>query len=262
MAPMTEILKGSSFHWNPKAQAAFEKIKFKLTQVLVLALPNFDKIFEVECDASWVKIRGVLTQEGRPIAFFSEKLDDAKRKYSTYDKEFYAIVRCLEHRNHYLVANEFILHSDHEALKYIQGQHKLNSRHDKWVEFLQSFHFTIKHKSGKMNQGADALSRRHLLLFQLDACVVGFEHLKSLYENDEDLGEIHKECLRHPKGDFLIQEGYLFKGTRLCIPKCGTRKLLISELHGGSLAGHYEENWCIIWEGENRTVRGARVAAR
>jgi len=66
-----------------------------------------------------------------------------------------------------------------------------------------------------MNQGAGALSRRHLLLFQLDACVLGFEHLKSLYENDEDLGEIYKECLRHPKGDFLIQEGYLFKGTTL-----------------------------------------------
>ena len=84
VTPMTEILKGSSFYWNPKAQAAFEEIKSKLTQAPVLALLNFDKIFEVECDASGVGIGGVLTQEGRPIAFFSEKLDDAKRKYSTY----------------------------------------------------------------------------------------------------------------------------------------------------------------------------------
>ena len=169
----------------------------------------------MECDASGVGIGGVLTQEGRPIAFFSEKLDEAKRKYSMYDKEFYAIVRSLEHWNHYLVANEFILHSDHEALKYIQGQHKLNARHAKWVEFLQSFHFTIKHKSGKMNQGADALSRRHLLLFQVEACVLGFEHLKSLYDNDEDFGDLFKDCQRHPKADFLIQEGYLFKGYSL-----------------------------------------------
>ena len=61
----------------------------------------------------------MLVQEGRPLAFSSEKLDDSKRKYSTYDKQFYAIVRCLEHWSHYLVAIEFILHSDHEALKYI-----------------------------------------------------------------------------------------------------------------------------------------------
>jgi hypothetical protein len=246
MAPMTEVIKGSSFQWNSKAQSAFEEIKSKLTQAPVLALPCFDKVFEVECDASGVGIGGVLTQEGRPLAFFSEKLCDSRRKYSTYDKEFYAIIRSLEHWSHYLVASEFILHSDHEALKYIQGQHKLNSRHAKWVEFLQSFHFTIKHKSGKLNQGADALSRRYLLLFQLDACVLGFEHLKSLYENDEDFGEIYKECLRHSKGDFLIQEGYLFKGTRLCVPKGGTRELLIREVHGGSLAGHFGENKTLL----------------
>jgi len=59
---------------------------------------------------------GVLTQEGRPLAFFTGKLYDARRKYSTYDREFYAIFRNFEHWSHYLVANEF---SDHGALKYI-----------------------------------------------------------------------------------------------------------------------------------------------
>jgi len=93
------------------------------------------------------------------MALLSEKLCDSKRRYSTYDKEFYAIIRCLDHWSHVLIAAEFMLHSYHEALKYIQGKHKLNARHTKWVEYLQSFHFTIKHKSGKMNQGADVLSR-------------------------------------------------------------------------------------------------------
>jgi len=42
MAPMTEVIKGSSFQWSPKAQATFEEVKEKLTKAPVLALPCFD----------------------------------------------------------------------------------------------------------------------------------------------------------------------------------------------------------------------------
>jgi len=52
---------------------------------------------------------------------FSEKLCDSRQEYSIYDVEFYAIVRCLEHDSHYFMSNEFVLHSDHETLKYIKG---------------------------------------------------------------------------------------------------------------------------------------------
>jgi len=198
MAPMTEVIKGTSFVPTPKAQSAFEEFKTRLTQAPVFSLLCFSKISEVKCDASGVGVGGILTQEGKPLAFFSKKLYDSRRKYPTYDKEVYAIVKCLEHWTLYLIANEFILHSDHEALKYIYGQHKLNSQNAKWVEFMQSYHFTIKHKTGKLNQGANALSRRYLLLFQLDACVLGFEHLKALYDKDKDFKELYADCSKHP----------------------------------------------------------------
>ena len=79
-------------------------------------------------------------------------------------------------------------------------------------------------------------------MFQLDSCVLRFEHLKALYEEDEDFGQLYEECRRHPKEDYLIQDGYIFKGARLCVPKCSTRELLVREVHGGSLAGRYGEN--------------------
>jgi len=95
MAPITDVINGSSFQWNPKAQAAFEEIKVKLTQAPILALPYFDKVFEIECDAFRVRIGGVLTREGCPLAFFRETLCDARRKYSTYDKEFCSLIKSL-----------------------------------------------------------------------------------------------------------------------------------------------------------------------
>jgi len=94
---MTELLKGKSFEWSAQAHLAYAEIKKRLTSAPVLELPNFSKIFEVECDTFKVQIRAVLSQEKRPLAYFSERLNGAKRKYSTYDKEFYAIVWALEH---------------------------------------------------------------------------------------------------------------------------------------------------------------------
>jgi len=95
MARMAKVIKGTTFLWTPKAQSTFEEIRRRLTQAPILSLSCCSNIFEVECNASGAGISGVLTQEGKPLAFLSEKLCDSRRKYSTYDKEFHAIVRCL-----------------------------------------------------------------------------------------------------------------------------------------------------------------------
>jgi hypothetical protein len=77
--------KGVSFHWGPTHQQALDTLKFKLTQAPLLQLPDFDKMFELECDASGFGIGGVLLQDGKNVAFFSEKLSGSSLNYSTYE---------------------------------------------------------------------------------------------------------------------------------------------------------------------------------
>ncbi|KAK4855310.1 hypothetical protein QYF36_005902 [Acer negundo] len=123
---------------------------------------HFEKLFEVECDASGIRIGAVLSQEKKPVMFFNEKLSDARRKWSTYDQEFYAIVRALKNWEHYLIQCKFILYTDHQALKYLNSQRNL----------------------------IDALSRRASLLVTMQQKIIGFEFLKELYSDDEDFGEL------------------------------------------------------------------------
>lgn len=88
MAPITDCIR---FNWNPQAES-FNLIKQKLTAAPILVLLDFSHPFMLHCDASKVGIGAVLSQNGRLMAYFNEKLTGTKSRYNTYDIEFYAIV--------------------------------------------------------------------------------------------------------------------------------------------------------------------------
>lgn len=124
----------------------FEELKQRLVSAQIIALLDFSQVFELHCDACKLGIGAVLSQQGRPIAFFSEKISSSRARYSTYDVEFYAIVQAIKHWRHYLFHQEFILYTDHDALKHLGSQDKISSRHASWIAFLQQFTFVIKHQ--------------------------------------------------------------------------------------------------------------------
>jgi hypothetical protein len=92
---------------------------------------------------------------------------------------------------------------------------------------LQAYSFLIKHKASKLNQVADALSRRHFLLNVMQVQVLGFDVVKVLYKDDLDFGYAWKECSHGPNNHFLLQDGFLFKNNHLCISQCSLREAII-----------------------------------
>ena len=84
-APFSECMKKRSFKWTTTTMKAFVDLKKKVTKKPILKVPNFDKVFQVHCDASKTTIGEVLSREGRPITFFKEKLKGHKKNYFVYD---------------------------------------------------------------------------------------------------------------------------------------------------------------------------------
>ena len=110
---------------------------------------------------------------------------------------------------------------------------------------MQNFTFVIKHIAGTANKVADALSRRSLIVQEFQVETLGFEHLKEMYRQYLYFKEAYEACKNPLLGDispwtkYLMQDGLLFKGSQLCIPRCSVRDNLLKEKHNGGLDGHF-----------------------
>ena len=160
-------------------------------------------------------------------------------KCSTYDKELYAVVQALRHWEHNLIGVEFIFYSDHAALRFLKGQRKLNSRHAGRVSYLEKFSFVLQHKSGVSNKVADVLSWKHSLLTTLSCKIMGFDLLPEYYASDSTFAKVLQD-LDDARGiDYMLMNGYLFRGNQLCLPEGSLRLLVIEELHSGGIGRHF-----------------------
>jgi len=125
------------------------------------------------------------------------------------------LVRALQTWQHYLWPREFIIHFEHQSLKFLKSQGKLQKRHAKWLEFIEMFPYVIKYKNGKENIMVDALSRRYALLTSLQTKLLGFEFVNDLYANDSDFDKVWDSCSKHVFGNYYRHNGFLFQKNKL-----------------------------------------------
>nr|GEU95468.1 DNA-directed DNA polymerase [Tanacetum cinerariifolium] len=162
--PMTHLLeKETPFVFPKECIEAFNTLKKKLTEALILVVPDWNLPFELMCDTSNYAIGAVLGQRKsnhfQPIHYASKTMTEAQIHYTTTEKEMLAVVYAFEKFRPYLVLSKRIVYTDHSALKCLLNKQDAKPRLLRWVFLLQEFDITILDKKGFKNLAADHLSR-------------------------------------------------------------------------------------------------------
>nr|GEV28147.1 putative reverse transcriptase domain-containing protein [Tanacetum cinerariifolium] len=142
---------------------AFQILKQKLYEALILALPEGNDDFVVYCDASIQGLGAVFMQREKVIAYESRQLKPHEENYTTHDLELGAVVFALKIWRHYLYGTKCIVFTDHKSLQHVLNQKELNMRQCRWLELFADYDCEIHYHLGKTNVVADALSRKRII---------------------------------------------------------------------------------------------------
>lgn len=155
----------SIINWSNETIKSFQQCKQMLRDAAMLAHPAPGAKISIMADASDVGIGASMQQyvgnAWEPLGFFSRKLSDTERKYSTYDRELLAIFAAVKYFRFMLEGSDFIIFTDHRPITYAfsQNMEKFSPRQTRQLDFVGQFSSDIRHISGKDNMVADALSR-------------------------------------------------------------------------------------------------------
>ena len=185
--PLCRLLeKDAKFEFDDSCLFAFKEIKSRLVIAPIMETPNWNKEFEIICDASDYAMGEALGQRTdktlRAIYYASKTFNDAQENYSTTKKEMLAVVFACEKFKPYILVSHVIIHIDHTTIKYLMT--KKDAKPRLWVLLLQEFDLEIKDKKGSDNVIPDHLSRLEKLTVE--------ERVTKIEENfpDEQLFQV------------------------------------------------------------------------
>jgi hypothetical protein len=139
------------------------------------------------------------------------------------------------------MGKETIVHTDHQPLQYLQSQTKLQqSRHFRWMGFLQQFHLVIKYKKCIHNKVADMLSRPVINASTiLKYNSLAHESYVEQYARDDDFKDVYMDLTHgNQQLDYHMHENLLYHLGNICIPR-DERENVIREAHTSLISGHF-----------------------
>lgn len=158
-APLTDLTKGEGpkrrvISWNDTCQAAFDELKNRLPEALILKVPDLSKPFIIETDASDFGIGAVLLQKGddgqpHPLAYESKKLSAAERAYTAQERELLAILHALRQWRCFVDGSDYTIYTDHNPLRYLRTTPHPSKRLTRWLAEIESYDPDIRYKPGK-----------------------------------------------------------------------------------------------------------------
>ncbi|KII64900.1 Transposon Ty3-I Gag-Pol polyprotein [Thelohanellus kitauei] len=186
--PLYRLLrKGVTWLWDEDCQNSFKTLISELQNLPTLGLPDRNSSFIISCDASDVAVGAVLSQtrNGKqiPISFASQVLNTSQRRYSTTDKELYALIWSCRKFKPYLYGKKFEILTDHNPLVHVRNMKDTHGRRARWFEELEQYDYDIRYIQGKENIVADALSRSICTVLQ-STIDFGLEQLKDPFIQD------------------------------------------------------------------------------
>jgi len=169
LAPLTDLVaecgttkkkrKANPWRWEAEHDEAFRRVKEIIARDVILAYPDFAKKFVIYTDASTRQLGGVITQDNRPLAFFSRKLTKAQEKYTVTELELLSIVELLKEFKGMLLGYKVEVWTDHINLTRDNLGLATSDRVHRWRLLLNEYDVDIKYIKGENNTVADAISR-------------------------------------------------------------------------------------------------------
>jgi hypothetical protein len=137
-------------------QEAFDKMKALIAKETLLTLPDFSQEFEIHTIASKLQFGACISQNGKPVAFYSNKLQSAQTRYTTTERELLSIVETLKEFLNILLGQRIKVHTDHENLTYKTFNSEQVMR---WQLYIEEYLPELQYIKGTHNVVADTLSR-------------------------------------------------------------------------------------------------------